>query len=67
MLKYLTLNNVLYAYQFGFRKRLSTALALLEVVYNTHRNLDEGNGCCGVNLDLQKAFDTVNHELLLSE
>jgi hypothetical protein len=65
--KFLTMNNVLYDYQFGFRKRHSTALALIEVVDNIYHNLDEGNRCCGVYLDLQKAFDTVNHELLLSK
>ena len=32
-----------------------------------YHNLDEGNRCCGVYLDLQKAFDAVNHELLLSK
>jgi len=63
--KYLTMNNLLYDYQFGFRKRHSTALALIEVVDNIYHNLDEGNRCCGVYLDLQKAYDTVNHELLL--
>ena len=52
---------------FGFRKRHSTALALIEVVENIYHNLDEGNRCCGVYLDLQKALDTVNHELLLSK
>jgi len=59
--KYLTMNNVLYNYQFGFRKRHSTALAQIEVVDNIYHNLNEGNRCCGVYLDLQKAFDTVHH------
>ena len=59
--KYLTMNNVLF--QFGFRKRHSTALALIKVADNIYHNLHEGNRCCDVYLDLQKVFDTVNHEL----
>jgi len=41
--KFLTMNNVLYDYQFRFRKRHSMSLALLEVVDNMDRNLDDGN------------------------
>jgi hypothetical protein len=65
--KHLATNNVLYDYQFGFRKGHSTALAILEVVDNIYQNLDKGNVCSGVYLDLQKAFDTVNHEILLGK
>jgi hypothetical protein len=46
---------------------LLTALAILEVVDNIYENLDKGNVCSGVYLDLQKAFDTVNHEILLGK
>ena len=65
--KYITMNNVLYDYQFCFRKRHSTALALIEVVDNIYHNLDEGDRCCGAYLDLQKTFDTVDNELLQSK
>jgi hypothetical protein len=65
--KHLSRNNVLYDFQFGFRKNHSTALALLEVTDSIYQNLDEGNSCCGIYLDLQKAFDTVNHDILLSK
>ena len=41
--KYTTTNNALYDYQFGFCKRHSTALTLIEVVDNIYHNLDEGN------------------------
>ena len=30
-------------------------------------SLDNGNFACGVFIDLQKAFDTVNHDILLSK
>jgi len=55
--KYLVMNSVLYIYQFGFRKKHTTALALMEVSDSIHHNLDEGNRCCDVYLDVPKAQD----------
>jgi len=62
---HLQTNSTLYDYQFGFRKNYSTILALLEVTDSIYKNLDEGNLGVGIYLDLQKAFDTVNHDILL--
>ena len=62
---FLTKHNILYKYQFGFRKNYSTALALIEVIDNIYSKLDEQHFVLGIYLDLQKAFDTVNHEVLL--
>jgi hypothetical protein len=67
LFKHLSRNNVLYDFQFGFRKNNSTALALLKVTDSVYQNLDEGNSCCDIYLDLQKAFDTVNLDMLLSK
>jgi len=58
-------HNVLYKYQFGFRKNYSTALALIDVMDNIYEKLDEQYFVIGIYLDLQKASDTVNHEILL--
>ncbi len=58
-------NNILYEFQFGFRKNYSTTLALIEVIDNIYKNLDDGKLGVGIYLDLQKAFDTVNHRILL--
>jgi Reverse transcriptase (RNA-dependent DNA polymerase) len=56
LFKHLSRNNVLYGFQFGFRKYHSTALALLEVTDIICQNLDEGNSCSGIYLDLQKSL-----------
>jgi hypothetical protein len=67
VLNFLSKKEILYKYQFGFRKSHSTNLALLEVVETLYTNLDADNYCLGTYLDLQKAFDTVDHNILLSK
>ena len=41
------------------------SLALIEVVGNSYNKLDNHDAVIGIYLDLQKAFDTVNHKILL--
>ena len=62
--KYIDDFNILYKYQFGFRKNHSTELALIEIVDQIRMSLNNGNMTCGIFIDLSKAFDTVNHEIL---
>ena len=64
---FLRKNNVLYKYQFGFRKNHSTAMAILEAVDFCYENMDSNNKIVGIYFDLQKAFDTVDHNLLLNK
>ena len=64
---YLQKHSILYRYQFGFRHNHSTSLALIEVVDNILQHLDNNEKIIGLYLDLQKAFDTVNHNILLNK
>lgn len=65
LLVFLDLNKVLYEFQFGFRTLHSTTLALIDLVDNLRQQLDEGNYVLGIFIDLTKAFDTVDHDILL--
>ncbi|XP_057290244.1 uncharacterized protein LOC130612931 [Hydractinia symbiolongicarpus] len=65
--KFLNKNKVLYSQQFGFRKIYSTSQTLLNMIQKIADNLDKGNYVCGIFVDLQKAFDTVDHEILLKK
>ena len=58
---------MLYEEQFGFRNNHSLAHALLEITEKIKQACDAGQFFCGVFLDLQKAFDTVNHTILLKK
>ncbi|CAB4033111.1 Hypothetical predicted protein [Paramuricea clavata] len=62
---YLTSNNLLSNYQSGFRASYSTVTALLESSNNWCVNIDKGllNGV--IFIDLKKAFDTIDHEILI--
>ena len=53
--------------QFGFRKQFSTNHALLSIVENIRNFLDKNMFVCKIFIDLEKAFDTVNHHILLSK
>ena len=64
---FLDYNNIIYDLQFRFRQQYSTSQALITITENIRKALDDGNICCGVFVDLQKAFDTADHQILLAK
>ena len=52
---------------YGFRKKRSTNLAILELVTKISKAIDDNEFTMGVLLDLSKAFDTVDHVILLQK
>jgi len=64
---YLTENNLISSCQSGFRSLHSTITALLEATDNWAYNIDQDNVNAVVFLDLKKAFDTVDHDVLFSK
>ena len=67
LIKFLEKFKILYEHQFGFRKGCSTHTALLALVHNLIQALDNGEYILGVFLDFSKAFDTVDHSILLDK
>ena len=64
---YFSQNNYLSSSQYGFRKLHSTEHAILEIADRISCELDKGNTPLAIFLDLSKAFDTLNHTILLSK
>ena len=60
LIQFLEKNNAFYQHQYGFRKKYSTKLS------NTIlKSIDEGRATLGIFIDFKKAFDTINHEVLI--
>ena len=64
---FLNNNNIIYNLQFGFRQQYSTSHALINITEKIRKALDGGNIGYEVFVDLQKAFDTVDHQILLAK
>ena len=70
-LMYNRLNNYLDAYkiivdnQYGFRKEHSTYMALLKMINDIKNELENKNYSLDLFIDLSKAFDTVDHKIVI--
>ena len=64
---FLDINNLIYSLQFGFRQKHSTTHALINLTGSIRQTLVEGSFDCGIFVELQKAFDTVDDKILLQK
>ena len=60
-----THNNLFYESQYGFKKNHATEFAVLELIDRITQSLDNGKTPVNIYLDLSKAFDTLDHSILL--
>ena len=64
---FVTCNKIIYPLQFGFQQYTSVDHALISMTEAIKNTLDNKRIGCGIFVDLQKAFDTVNHKILLAK
>ena len=72
MLKIIPCSNILelkfvHPSQSGFKSNHSTTTTLLDVTDFILNNMNEGKATGAIFLDLKKAFDTINHDLLIKK
>ena len=60
-------NNLIYPLQFAFRQQYSTFHALISLTEDIKKNVDKANIGCDTFVDLQKAFDTIEHDMFLEK
>ena len=59
--------NIIFRYQFGFRQDYSTTMALIEITDLIRQQIENKNVTVGIYIDLTKAFDLVNHSILMQK
>ena len=67
LIEFLEEKQILYYRQLGFRKGSSTNHTILTLLESIQKALDDGQFAYGIFIDLEKAFDTVSHNILLEK
>ena len=62
---FLDKHAILSDFQYGFRQFLSTELAILDLVQYINSNIEAKLFTIGIFIDLQKAFDSLDHRILI--
>ena len=65
LFNFLDNNNLTYSLQFGFRQKHPTTQTLINLTESIRETLDEGTFGCGIFVDFEKVFDTIDHKTLL--
>ena len=60
-------NNINFKSQYGFQKNMSTLHSLIDITEKIRNTIENKKYDCGVFIDFKKAFDIVNHDILLKE
>ena len=63
--KFISKSNILCESQYGFRSNRSTSLAIIDLIENISSMLDQRKSTIGIFVDLKKAFDTIDHNIML--
>ena len=67
LIQFLESNNTFYQHQYGFRQKYSTKLSLINLSNTILKSMDEGQATLGIFIDFKKAFDTINHKILIQK
>ena len=67
LISFLNKNKTLYERQSGFREKHTTTFPLIDVVTESYKNNHNKLYTCVIALDIKKAFDLVNHSILLKK
>ena len=64
---YLEKRELIYSKQFGFQSHHSTVHAVLSIINKVQKAIEDREYSCAIFLDFSKAYDTVNHAILLTK
>ena len=67
LVKFLDQHKIIFEHQFGFQKNKSTSIAILDVCSQLINAADDKQSSCCIFLDFAKAFDTVDHNILINK